>query len=1066
MKRLHTTGWLLLLGLTLGWGTPARAATYDPQLTWRTIETEHFLIHFHQGEEALAQHFVDTVEDIYDDMTEEFQWRLRMKTDIVLVDRTDRANGFATAVPYNSITIFVTAPQEDSTLGLYEDWTETIFTHELTHVIHMEANHGIVRAARAVIGRIASTNDLSPWWMIEGLATMQETRHTEGGRGRSPLVQMIKRAAVVDADFPPLGNLDGLQADPPAGNLRYLFGQDFIQYISDHAGRDVWTRWVHTYGSHIPYLLPTRKVFGKTLQRFYDDWKQHVHERVDNELWLVRQTGLREGRLVSDGVASCTAPAFAPTDDTLIWSCNDRALGNAIWKADREGLQPEILIRDMGAKTFTWRRDGKAFVFAGLHIVNRFNTWSDIYLHKLEGHSTRALTSGARARDPDFSPDGSQLLMVTNRVQNTQLEVMTVDQTRTPLTTNTERKQHATPRYSPNGKLIAVSVWDRGRRDLWLYTADGRPLSRLTADAANDRDPAWSSDGNTLYFSSDRTGIPNIFAVDLQTQRLYQVTNVTTGAAKPSIRPDEKLLAYERYSANGWDVYVLDIDKEQWIDRGVLEPTTWTADLTAYLEPATPIVASHVDWEGRALRTAKASPPALSDHAQSSGESLDSFDMTDVKDAFGAVSDYPFTLTPKRYSPARGLLPRYWIPWVNTTPFLQGGPQTPTDETFRRLPSFLASQLPGISVSAATGASDPVRHLGWNARMSYRTDANFLGASGALTINRWLPVLTLGGGTVAVPRTYALVDTLASTPDNIVLLDARDTYFERRVYGGATITFPFTPRSTIFANYNFSWRTVLADSPNRVATRPIADNAWEDSLPLRGTLGELSAGYRYSWGQPTAYAVSREDARTLSLVGSITAPWLGSFALDGDTPQGITQVQLTAELREYVVMPWAKNHVLALRGATGLAFGSQRFVGNYSLGGVIGDGAFYVTPAEYRMIRGYRIGADTGDTYWLTAAEYRFPIWRMDRGIGTIPAFFRVLSGAVFVDAGNAFNDAVNAVDVFDDALVGVGAELRLSTIVGWGGSFSGRLGYGVGLTQNGLPGDLSSLYLQLGGSF
>ena len=40
----------------------------------------------------------------------------------------------------------------------------------------------------------------------------------------------------------------------------------------------------------------------------------------------------------------------------------------------------------------------------------------------------------------------------------------------------------------------------------------------------------FSPDGATLYFSSDRSGISNIYALDLATRRLSQVTNVRTGA--------------------------------------------------------------------------------------------------------------------------------------------------------------------------------------------------------------------------------------------------------------------------------------------------------------------------------------------------------------------------------------------------------------------------------------------------------------------------------------------------------------------------------------------------------
>ena len=107
---------------------------------------------------------------------------------------------------------------------------------------------------------------------------------------------------------------------------------------------------------------------------------------------------------------------------------------------------------------------------------------------------------------------------------------------------------------------LALSVWQDGQRDLWLYDTDANPIRRLTGDLAIDRDPEWSADGQWLYFSSDRLGVPNIFAIDMDTERLYQVTNVTTGAVKPSVRPDGKLMAYQQYSADGWDVHVMPLD--------------------------------------------------------------------------------------------------------------------------------------------------------------------------------------------------------------------------------------------------------------------------------------------------------------------------------------------------------------------------------------------------------------------------------------------------------------------------------------------------------------------------
>ena len=1030
------------------------AAAYDPDLTWRTLTTEHFRIHFHQGEEQLAEEFSTTLETVYTKMTDELRWKPRRKTELVLIDRTDQANGYAVTVPYNAIVIYVTAPQEGSTLSRYEDWGDAISTHEMTHILHIDTNHGLARLVRWVVGRVSSTNRVSPLWMVEGLATFQETRHTSGGRGRTPYVDMIKRAAALEDAWPPLGNLDGIQPKPPAGNLRYLFGQDLISFVADERGANVWTRWIHHYGGSFPYILPGKAIFGESLTRLYRRWRADRLEKYAAQAESIREEGLREGRVVSDPRANCIAPSFAPDGDKLVWSCVDLRRGAAIWMSDGEGYGAEILLQDRGAKNFTWRNDSRAFVFAATHTVNRFNTWSDIYLHTLGSSGVSALTGGARARDPDFSPDGSRLAMVTNRAQDTNLEVMTVDKQRVALTDRTDHTQFATPRYSPDGRALAVSVWSAGRRDLWIYDTEGSPARRLTMDVAIDEAPRWSADGRTLYFASDRTGVPNIFAIDVETERLWQVTNVLTGATNPSVNPSEDLLAYQRYTEDGWEVHLLDIDRTKWLDRGVLPlATTHRTPLKELVSPVTePQAVAEVTWTGRPPARFKPGAPAdplpFAAHWQEPGEAVDSFDFDEVGDVFGEERDYPFTIKPRRYNPLPTLLPRYWLPNIQTT---TTGRFEPRALKFLPLP---------LLVSVSSGASDPLRHFGWSATGFYRNDANFVGGAATLTYNRWIPVYSLSGSRVAVPYALRGADPERIDPETGEPAETVELYWERRQQLTASVSYPYTARMWIFGSYNLQFRDPLHGLPSTV---PIG------SVPARGTLGSLQGGWRYSWSQPTPYSISPEDARIVSVVGGLYSPWLGSFVQDanGDL-QPLTQVQFTAELREYLVNPWIPNHVLALRLAGGITVGNADFLGTYSLGGSFGDGAFYSTPDQFRMLRGYPLGSDIGDAYWLGGVEYRFPIVRFDRGFGLMPGYLRALSGVVFADTGNAYTDIPSsAAELGRGTLLGTGAELRLSTVVGWAAGLTARAGYAVGWTENGIPPDSpETFYFQLGGSF
>ena len=414
-------------------------------------------------------------------------------------------------------------------------------------------------------------------------------------------------------------------------------------------------------------------------------------------------------------------------------------------------------------------------------------------------------------------------------------------------------------------------------------------------------------------------------------------------------------------------------------------------------------------------------------HHQSPGESIDSFDQGRLKGVFGDEEDYPFTITPKRYTPWVNLLPRYWVPFITTTNLPSRAP--------------LAFLPVGVYMSATTGASDPLRHYGWSAGINYRSDANFVGASASFTLNRWIPIYSAGINRYALPS-IRLQKSLS--PGSMQMTDI-GRYWEKRHSGWVSVNYPYTPKTWIFARYAYTTRQNLDDIPEGAMPQS------GTQLPMRGATGQIQGGWRYSWGQPTRYAISPEDARIFSLVGSITHPYLGTYVLDDDDNRsGLTQFQLTTELREYIVNPWIPNHVFAMRFAGGVTLGSNTFFGNYQLGGSAGDSAFYVIPDEARMLRGYPRAATVGDMYWLTGLEYRFPIARIDRGWGVIPAFLRALSGNVFIDAGNAFTNVEAPGDVFDATLVGVGAELRLSTYLVWGYGITGRAGFAAGLTGEG----------------
>jgi len=86
-----------------------------------------------------------------------------------------------------------------------------------------------------------------------------------------------------------------------------------------------------------------------------------------------------------------------------------------------------------------------------------------------------------------------------------------------------------TPKFSPDGQTIAFAAPAAGRFNLFVVGREGT-LRRLTQENANDMSPAWSADGRTLYFASDRGGAWRPWKLDVSTGEATRIADTPARA--------------------------------------------------------------------------------------------------------------------------------------------------------------------------------------------------------------------------------------------------------------------------------------------------------------------------------------------------------------------------------------------------------------------------------------------------------------------------------------------------------------------------------------------------------
>ena len=115
------------------------------------------------------------------------------------------------------------------------------------------------------------------------------------------------------------------------------------------------------------------------------------------------------------------------------------------------------------------------------------------------------------------------------------------EEARTLATGNSISRQ---PVYAPDGETILFSSNRSGNLDLWTVNTRSGAVRQLTDDEARDWDPAYVGDGSKIVWSSDRGGNLEIWIANADGSGARQVSQDGVGAENPTATPDGEWIVY------------------------------------------------------------------------------------------------------------------------------------------------------------------------------------------------------------------------------------------------------------------------------------------------------------------------------------------------------------------------------------------------------------------------------------------------------------------------------------------------------------------------------------------
>jgi len=554
-----------------------------PELKWETIETEHFLVHYHQGTVRTANTVAQIAEEIYPHITGLYQYEPKKKVEFIIRDTDDYANG---AAYFYDNKVEIWAENLDYIFRGTHNWLRDVVTHEYTHIISLqnalkfgrhvpagwlqlfayetERRPDVVRGFPNVIVSYPVSGITIPVWFAEGVSQYQSPSKKYDYRDSHR--EMILRDRVLTGKLLDYDEMSVFGKNSIGNESSYNQGFAFVNYLTENFGDTVVAKMTETSKSAttLDFKGVIKKTTGMEAQQIFENWNGQLRDRYESDLEVVSRNIFEGQPIESEGMANLS-PMVSPDGKKVAFTAShksDYLSQNALEVMDiLSGERTTITGRVFSS--ITWSPDSRYLAYSKqTKLQPNGSSFNDLYIYDLKKKKQYQITNAMRARNPDWSHDGKKLAFVIAGDGGTNLFSLELDD----LNTIKIKGRYKTVYYDLNNHQIVESLPVAERKN-WKYSYRkieywGKSLKQLT-HFNNGRQiyhPRWSLDDTYLIFDTSIAYGRDIARVPSNGGEMTFVLNSRCDERYPIFHPANGELYFSCDETGIFNIYSLDLD--------------------------------------------------------------------------------------------------------------------------------------------------------------------------------------------------------------------------------------------------------------------------------------------------------------------------------------------------------------------------------------------------------------------------------------------------------------------------------------------------------------------------